>query len=1087
MMLAGVCASGAQGAVRYVSSMSGADVVDGTSPSAPCRTIQYAVDQSSGGDEIHIATYDVETIVFPPSIQTNTCVYTGTNSAVITLGSGKSLTLKGGYVYVRAGALWQQGVVPPLVNGQNARRCLHAVVDDGDTNRVELLDFANGAAVDGANVYAEGGSLQLVGTPIHGGTATGNGGGVYMGGVDFSVSLGSYSNLALPQMTGLLPIFSNSAVRGGGLYLDSGYPIMTTVGVMGNTATSHGGGVFIKGGFPSLLGGTIQDNTAGGNGGGIYLSNSVARVGGMIVSSNRACYGGAVFLDGPFAFTMETATLIANNYIQNNAATAGKGGAIYFNAANVGVVNNVITGNNATNGAAAYLYASSPQFFQNTIADNVGTTALYVTHNAGEGQWIVVTLPIWLGGGTTSNFISGIPIPSWPTFTNTILSGHATALHVESSGNGLLDNKVQMGFTLWWSNATDIAGAGTVNHHDDLFADPLYTGKGTPPNNLTPYHIETNSPAIDTGMEVGLTLPGTDLLLDIDAQLRPSGQGMDIGADEVVTDPFSVWFVPPAIAQTVQPGQIVTNQHMLLNSGTQNDTYKLSVSNSLWGGSVTPTNVVLSSQTYTTITVIVTVPVDAANGTTNITLVTAVSQTDSNRMAAAVDATGISTNTGGATLRYVWQNSPSPGAPYTSPETAGRDIQTVVDVCVAGDTVLVYPGAYGRGGTVAPGYSLTNRVCITNAITLTSLAGADTTLILGAADPETTNGPAAVRCLYVQTNATVSGFSLSGGHTLKTPLGVENIAGGGALLVGGAIVSNCTIVGCSASAWGGGLYGASTSVVWDTRIRACFADNHGGGAYLALNAALYNCLVCESGTAADGGGIFVAGMGGVYNCTIVSNMAAGEGGGMFVNASASVVNDIIYFNSAPTNANLSKGTASIENCCTAPDPGGTGIVTDNPLLTGGDYHLQSNSPCIDHGTPDHAPSHDLEGNRRPLDGDANGIAITDMGCYEVYNAAGDSDSDGAKDGDELVADTDPLNGSDYFHIVALSNTPAAEVYFTASSNRSYSLEYGTNLPANQWWVVGGQSNIPGQGPLDSLSDSNAVGPIRFYRLKVAMP
>jgi len=95
--------------------------------------------------------------------------------------------------------------------------------------------------------------------------------------------------------------------------------------------------------------------------------------------------------------------------------------------------------------------------------------------------------------------------------------------------------------------------------------------------------------------------------------------------------------------------------------------------------------------------------------------------------------------------------------------------------------------------------------------------------------------------------------------------------------------------------------------------------------------------------------------------------------------------------------------------------------------------------------------------------------------------------DDAKDGDELVADTDPLNGSDYFHIVALSNTPAAKVYFTASSNRSYSLEYGTNLPANQSWVVGGHSNIPGQCPLDSLSDSNAVGPIRFYCLKVAMP
>lgn len=1096
MLLAGVCVNGAHGAVRYVSSSSGTDTGAGTSPTAPCRSIQYAVDQAGSGDEIRIATYDVETIVFPPSVQTNSCVYTGAGTAVITLGSGKSLTLKGGYVYVRTGGQWQQGVVAPLVNGQNARRCLYAVVADGDTNHLELLDFANGVAVNGANVYADGGSLQLVGTPIHGGTATGNGGGVYMGNVDFSVSMGSYSNLSLPQMTGMLPIYSNTAARGGGLFLSGGYPIMTTVGVMGNTATGNGGGVFINGGLPSVIGGIIQGNTAGGNGGGIYLSNSVARVGGMIVNSNQACYGGAIFLDGPFAFSIETATIIANNYIQDNVAAAGKGGGIYFNAANVGMVNNVITGNRATNGAAAYLYASSPRFYQNTIADNLGSNALYVTHDNGEGRW-VITPPVvnpfppynvLVPAG--SNFIAGIAIPSWPSLTNTIISGHSTALQVNSSGNSMLENKVQLAFTLWAGNTTDIAGPGTVNHSSDLYGEPNYSSKAPAPGSMTSYHVQTNSPVIDAGVEVGLTLPGTDLLLDIDAQLRPNGKGMDIGADEVVTDPFSVWFVPSAIAQTVQPGQMVTNSHMLLNSGTQNDTYKIAASNNLWSGSVTPLNVVLNSQTYTTITVIVTVPTNAANGSTNITLVTAISQTDSNRMAVALDTTGISTNTGGASVRYVWKNSPSPAAPYASPETAGHEIQTVVAGCVSGDTVFVYPGTYDTGGAITPGYSLTNRVCITNAITLTSLAGADTTLILGAVDPVTTNGPAAVRCLYVKGNAVVSGFGLAGGHTLGTGTDWQNVAGGGACLAAGGIVSNCAVAGCSASAWGGGLYGSDTGVIRDTSIQGCSAGGnggYGGGVYLAPSASMVNSLAIGNSAVMDGGGVYVAGGGGVYNCTIASNAAA-NGGGMCVNGSASLFNDIIYFNSAQSNANLSKGTASIKNSCTTPDPGGTGNVTANPLFTGGgDYHLQSNSPCIDQGTQDQAPSRDLEGNARPLDGDANGVAATDIGCYELYNAAGDSDGDGAKDGAELSADTDPLNASDYFHIVALSNAPVAKVYFTASSNRSYSLEYGTNLISNLWWVVSGQSNISGKGPLDSLTDSNAVGATRFYRLKVELP
>jgi hypothetical protein len=1088
---------GANGAVRYVSSVSGADTGGGTNAAEPCATIQYAVDQSNSGDEIHIATYDVEIVVLPPSVTTNTCVYTGTGASVIELAGGKSLILKGGYMCMRTEAAWQQGIIPPVVDGQDARRGLYAVGGDNDTNRIELIEFANGAADNGANVYAEGGSLQLVGTPIHNGVATEGGGGVYMSGVDFSVSMGSYSNLALPQMTGFLPIYSNSAAHGGGLYLDGGYPLMTTVGVMDNTATANGGGVYINGGFPSVIGGIIRDNRAGDYGGGIYLINSVARVGGMIITGNRADYGGGIYLDGPFAFSMETATLIANNYIQDNVATAGKGGAIYFNAANVGVVNNVLTGNDATNGAAAYLYASSPRFLENTIADNTGDTGLYVTNDEAEGRWIVTPEivnpypPYNVIVPAGSNYIAGIPVPSWPTLTNTIISGHATALHVDSSGNELLENEVDMGFTLWWSNTTDIAGAGTVNHDDDLYGNPLYTSTGTAPDDLMPYHIETNSPAVDTGTEVALTLPGTDLLLDIDAQLRPSGEGMDIGADEVVTDPFSVWFVPAAIARTVQPDQIVTNEHMLLNSGTQNDTYDIAVSNNLWSGGVTPMLVSLDAQSYTSVIVVITVPADAVDGETNTTVVTAISQADSNRMALAVDTTGISTNTGGDAVRYVWQNSPNPGAPFTTPDTAGHDIQTVVNVCVDGDTVLVYPGAYDAGGAVTPGFSLTNRVCITNAITLTSLSGQESTHILGAADPvATNNGPAAIRCLYANTNATISGFTLMDGHTMATGSDWQNLTGGGACLDGAGIISNCTIVGCFANDGGGGLYSTSAGEVRNTRIRSCFSENHGGGAYLINGGKLNNGLVYENAAAANGGGIYAKLGGQVYSCTVVSNSAA-DGGGIYVEYDANIINDIIYFNSAPTNANIAPWAAAAPSyCCTIPHPGGSGHITSNPQFVDAgadDYHLQGSSPCIDSGTENYATSHDLDGNPRPLDGDAAGPAVVDIGCYEVYNENGDSDGDSATDGDEVIADTDPMDETSYLHITAISNPVPLMVYFESSAARLYSLQGRESLVTGQWSRVEGATNHTGAGGADSLDDTNQPPQGPFYRLEVELP
>jgi hypothetical protein len=62
-----------------------------------------------------------------------------------------------------------------------------------------------------------------------------------------------------------------------------------------------------------------------------------------------------------------------------------------------------------------------------------------------------------------------------------------------------------------------------------------------------------------------------------------------------------------------------------------------------------------------------------------------------------------------------------------------------------------------------------------------------------------------------------------------------------------------------------------------------------------------------------------------------------------------------------------------------------------------DYHLTADSACIDTGDPNFNPDPnmtDIDGERRVVDGDANGTEIVDMGADEYYWSPADFNSDG---------------------------------------------------------------------------------------------
>jgi len=128
----------------------------------------------------------------------------------------------------------------------------------------------------------------------------------------------------------------------------------------------------------------------------------------------------------------------------------------------------------------------------------------------------------------------------------------------------------------------------------------------------------------------------------------------------------------------------------------------------------------------------------------------------------------------------------------------------------------------------------------------------------------------------------------------------------------------------------------------------------------------------------------------IVNNTIVNN---NEGLSChYSSGSPQVINCIIYFNDASFDDYWDDTVTTIAYCCVEDSipynaiNGGGNIFINPEFSTNDDFRLSEYSPCIDAGIPDttglYLPLWDLLNNQRIWDGDNNGSAIIDMGCYE---------------------------------------------------------------------------------------------------------
>ena len=269
-----------------------------------------------------------------------------------------------------------------------------------------------------------------------------------------------------------------------------------------------------------------------------------------------------------------------------------------------------------------------------------------------------------------------------------------------------------------------------------------------------------------------------------------------------------------------------------------------------------------------------------------------------------------------AETHYVAAGNPSALSPYTNWATAAATIQEAVDDAATNDTVLVSNGVYMAD------------VSINKPLTVRSVNGAGATLI---------DGAKSMRGVYMADGAVLAGFTVTNG--------LADYGGGIWCESDLAVVSNCVLTG-NFSGYGGGAYHGTlyncvvvgNSVMWD-----------GGGVY---EASLYNCNLAGNSASWDGGGAYDCVL---YNCSLVGN-AADDGGGT---AGGELYNCIVYDNTA-NNLGDNHTDAAMAYCCTTPDPGGTGNITNMPRMAS-ISHLSTGSPCIGAGSTNYSRGRDIDG------------------------------------------------------------------------------------------------------------------------------
>jgi hypothetical protein len=548
---------------------------------APCRTIQAAVDSATTGDTIRVAS----------GVYTNVSACAGITQVVYI---SKSVTIQGGYTATNWATPYPI-TQPATLDAQGKGRVVYITGNISPTVEGLRITGGNASELGGHTdqwgyVNSAGGGMYIItaaatirDNQIFGNRYAAYGGGVYI--------------LAAPVDIRHNRICSNTAMLGNGVYVKNSNVTISNNAITANTIGAGGSGLYLEFSSATLNDNTITDNSAD-RGGGVLLEHSNATLNGNFIANNSAfCWmprfcdvrggsGGGLYLDNSAAMLNHN-TILSNT--AGNGFCQGLGGGLYLENSDATLNRNIVSGNTARNGSydtglggGLYLEHSDVTFDGNTVAANVAGAGggIYVDHSnatmvndliadnrvneEGGGLYFESASPRLWHTTIARNGGSGIYVTSYSDgqiithsavlLTNTVLVSHSVGINVTAG------NTATLNATLWgsgdWANRSDWGGKGIViTGTHNYWGNPAFVAP-----DVGDYHIGSDSAARDAGID-------TSVNSDIDGDPRPMGHSYDIGADEF---PVSLRLVKHAIPNPVQTGASLTWILRVTNTGGVN-------------------------------------------------------------------------------------------------------------------------------------------------------------------------------------------------------------------------------------------------------------------------------------------------------------------------------------------------------------------------------------------------------------------------------------------------------------------------------------------------------------------------------------